>query len=219
MKWWASRCASVLNWIPAGQQCRRGAVRNCAPDLKRIRSLGPCLKSSAARFPTSSAQARNNHGSESATANAFAVPPSAGEAREADRRAFGGSVGGRWHGYREDERPEAVDGSAHRAGHFQEQGSGNAAGSDSRRGERSDAPRGRRAVQASEGNFRRLARSRRAENSRIILTGGLCRFVVVEFLRVLPVIAAVNVPIPFYFRFLSVNGVPCLILPLRSPDL
>src|SRR5580658_4182152 len=216
MKWWASRCASVLNWIPAGQQRRRGAVRNCAPGLKRIRSLGPCLKSSAARFPTSSAQARNNHGSESATANAFAVPPSAGEAREADRRAFGGSVGGRWHGYREDERPEAVDGSAHRARHFQEQGSGDAAGLDPGRGERSDPPRGRRAFQASEGNFRRVAGSRGAENSWVVLSGGSCGFLAAEFLQGFPVVAALNVPIPFYFRILSVNGVPCLILPLRS---
>jgi hypothetical protein len=39
--------------------------------------------------------------------------------------------------------------------------------------------------------------------------------VVAEFLRVFPAVAALNVPIPFCFRFLSVNGVPCLILPLR----
>ena len=44
------------------------------------------------------------------------------------------------------------------AGSLQEQRSGNAAGADARRGERSLAPRGRRALQANEGSHRRTSR-------------------------------------------------------------
>ena len=57
-----------------------------------------------------------------------AVPASAGEARKADRRDRRRSLGRRRHGHREDERPEAAHRRAHRAGRFQEQRSGNAAG-------------------------------------------------------------------------------------------